>query len=225
MPLALYNMLLSHALLACFLLLRRELAMSKLSTKQIVRISLLSALAAILFFFDFSLPFVAPDFYKLDFSEVPVLIGGFLMGPFAAVIIELIKIVIIFIIKGSYTAGVGELANFMIGCSLILPIIWIQKNKDNKINIIFACIIGIISMAFFAALLNYIILIPIYAKVFHVPIEAYIEMGKQLNPLVVNLKMFIVLCVIPFNIIKGVLSSFIATILYLRIKKTLKRCS
>ena len=82
--------------------------------------SMLAALAAGLMFIEFPLPFIAPSFYEFDFSEVPVLVGTYSMGPVAGVIIELVKILVKFLIKGTSTGGVGELANFIIGCSFIL---------------------------------------------------------------------------------------------------------
>lgn len=193
------------------------------TTRTIVRIALLSSLAAVLMYFEFPIPFLAPDFYKLDFSEVPVLISGFLMGPLAAVVVEMMKIVIIFAIKGSYTAGVGEVANFIIGCALVVPAVLIYRTKKNVTSMIVGCIVGIIIMTGLGALLNYYVLIPVYAKAFQLPLEAYVELGRQFNPHVVDLKALIVICVIPFNFVKGVLVSLISSMLYARIGKPLSR--
>ena len=91
--------------------------MSNGSTKKrmnihtIAKISILSALATILMLFEFPLP-IAPPFYEMDFSEVVVLIGGFAMGPWAAVCIEGLKVLLNLILNGTITAGVGELGNF-----------------------------------------------------------------------------------------------------------------
>lgn len=193
------------------------------TTKIIVRIALLAALAAVLMYFDFPLPFLAPDFYKLDFSEVPVLIAGFMMGPLAAVVVELLKIIIIFVIKGSYTAGVGEIANFIMGCALVLPIVMIYRSKPSLKRLIFGSVAGVISMAVLGAFLNYYVLIPIYAKAFQMPLEAYVELGRQFNPKIVDLKMLIIICVIPFNLVKGSFISVIGGVLYKRIGKVLRR--
>lgn len=193
------------------------------TTKRIVRIALLSSLAAVLMYFEFPLPFLAPDFYKLDFSEVPVLISGFLMGPLTAVVVELMKILIIFSIKGSFTAGVGEVANFLIGCSLVVPATIIYRKKKSLKSMIIGCIVGIIIMTIFGAFLNYYVLIPVYAKAFQLPLEAYVELGRQFNPHVVDLKALIVICVVPFNLVKGTLVSLIASLLYARIGKALSR--
>ena len=101
-------------------------------TTKLAVTSMLAALAAVLMFFEFPLGFIAPSFYEFDFSEVSVLVGTFSMGPVAGVVIEFIKIFIKFLIKGTTTGGVGELANFLIGCSLILPAGLIYKFKKIK---------------------------------------------------------------------------------------------
>ena len=90
-------------------------------TTKLAVTAMLAALSAVLMFFEFPLGFIAPSFYEFDFSEVPVLVGTFSMGPIAGAVIEFVKILVKFLIKGTSTGGVGELANFLIGCSFILP--------------------------------------------------------------------------------------------------------
>ena len=94
---------------------------SRSRIEYIVKVAMLGALSTILMLFEFPLPFIAPPFYELDFSEVPVLIGTFAMGPMAGVLIELIKVLLNLVINGTITAGVGELANFIMGCAFIIP--------------------------------------------------------------------------------------------------------
>lgn len=101
-----------------------------------VQIAMLTAVAEVLMLFDFPLPF-APSFYKIDLSEVPILIGCFAMGPAAGIIIEAMKILLNFIISGTVTAGVGELANFAIGCSMVLPAGLIYRyHKTRKMPVL-----------------------------------------------------------------------------------------
>ena len=97
----------------------------------ITQVGMLGAIAVILMAFEIPLPF-APAFYKIDFSEVPALIGCFAMGPVAGAMIELIKIVLHLLISGTSTAGVGDIANFAIGCAFILPAAWIYKAKHSR---------------------------------------------------------------------------------------------
>ena len=73
---------------------------------MITQIGMLGAIAVVLMLFEIPLPF-APSFYEIDFSEVPVLIGCFSMGPIAGALIELVKIILNLIINGSVTAGVA----------------------------------------------------------------------------------------------------------------------
>ena len=105
-----------------------------LSTRKIAMIGVFSAIAMVLHIFDFAVPVLAPPFYKLDFSEIPALIGAFAFGPVAGVMIEFIKIMLKLLIKGTSTAFVGDFANFVIGCSFILPasIIYLYKKSQKS---------------------------------------------------------------------------------------------
>ena len=108
-----------------------------LSTRKLAMIGVFSAIAVVLHIFDFPV-FFAPEFYKLDFSEIPALIGAFAFGPVAGVMIEFCKIVLKLFIKGTSTAFVGDLANFAVGCSFILPASIIYMFKKSKKNAIIA---------------------------------------------------------------------------------------
>ena len=90
-------------------------------THTITICGMLGALAGILYLFDFSVAFLAPGFYKLDFSEIPVMIGAFYLGPVGGVVIELVKVLLKLVIKGTSTAFVGDLANFVVGCAFVVP--------------------------------------------------------------------------------------------------------
>ena len=92
----------------------------KVNARTLVSIGMLSAVAVILMQFEIPLPF-APAFYQIDFSEIPVLIGSFALGPLASVTIEFIKVLLNMLISGTTTAGVGDMANFLIGCGLSVP--------------------------------------------------------------------------------------------------------
>ena len=89
--------------------------------RRVSIIGICSAIAVVLHVLDFPLIFLAPEFYKLDFSELPVLLGGFFLGPSAAVAIEGIKILLKLLLKGTSTAFVGDFANFFVGCCFVLP--------------------------------------------------------------------------------------------------------
>lgn len=193
----------------------------KLNTKMIAQIGMLGAIAVVLMLFEIPLPF-APSFYEIDFSEVPVLIGCFSMGPMAGVLIELIKIILNLCINGSVTAGVGELANFVIGCALVLPAAFIYKRKKTKKGAVIGLVTGTLFMTFAGCFINAYIMLPTYAKAFGMPIEALVEMGSAVNASITDLFTFVMFAVVPFNLLKGVLVSIIVLLIYKKISPILK---
>ena len=91
----------------------------RVRVRMMVQIAVLGAAATVLMALEFPVPFLAPPFYKLDFSEIPVLVGAFALGPAAGAAIELLKVLLHMLLQGTQTAGVGDLANFLIGCRCV----------------------------------------------------------------------------------------------------------
>lgn len=196
----------------------------RFSARYVAFVGVFGAIAAVLMYLEFPLPF-APAFYKLDFSEVPVLIGTFSLGPLAGVLIEFIKILLHFIIKGTQTAGVGEIANFAVGCAMILPAGIIYRLHKTKKNALIGMAAGTLVMAFAGAFFNAFVVLPAYAKAFQMPIEALVEMGTKVNPSITSLFTFVLLAVVPFNLVKGVLVSFVTWLLYKRVSGFIHRAA
>lgn len=183
----------------------------KLNT--LIKISLLSAIAFILMFFELPLP-IFPSFLKIDLSDLPALIGGFALGPVAGVFIELLKNVLHVIFKGTSTALIGELANFLVGSVFVITSASIYaKNKTRK-NAIISLIIGSIIMSIAAGILNYYLFLPLYDKVLGFKIAAVVGMGSKLNPRIINLFTLILWSIIPFNLIKGIAVSAVSLAVY-----------
>lgn len=195
--------------------------MSSNKIRNMVCIGMLGAISVVLMLFEFPLPFIAPAFYELDFSEVPILIGAFALGPTAGVMTELVKILLNLVINGTDTAFVGEFANFVIGCALMVPASLIYKRKKSRKNAIIGLISGVVVMAVAGVFMNALVLIPFYAKAF-MPIEAIIEMGRAIHPGIDGVWTFALLTVAPFNIVKGILVSVITMLLYKHISPILK---
>ena len=193
----------------------------KLSTKMVAQIGMLGAIAVVLMLFEIPLPF-APSFYEIDFSEVPVLIGAFAMGPMAGVLIEFIKIILNLCINGSVTAGVGELANLAIGCAMVFPAAMIYKRKKTKKGAIAGLVTGTLFMTFAGCFINAYVMLPTYAKAFGMPIEALVGMGSAINASITDLFTFVMFAVVPFNLLKGVLVSVIVLLIYKKISPILK---
>lgn len=152
-----------------------------LTTKKIAIVGLFSAISTVLMFFEFTVPF-APPFYKLDFSEVPVLIVTFIMGPVAGLLTEFCKILLKLVTRSTTTAFVGELANFSVGASFILPAGILYLYNRNKKFAIIGCMLGTIVMTVFGSAFNGIYLLPKFAMMAGMDIEKIIGMGDGNQP-------------------------------------------
>ena len=191
-----------------------------MSTKVFTKIAILGALAFILMLFEFPLP-VAPSFYKLDLSEVPVLVGGFALGPIAAIVIEALKNVLNIIFTGSTTAYVGELANFIVGCAFVVPAAIIYKSNKTKSSAIKGLIVGTICLVIAGALMNVYVLLPLYSR--FMELDKIIEAGNMIFKGVKDVSTFVLFCVVPFNLIKGIIVSAITALVYKRVSPLLHK--
>ena len=185
-------------------------------------VAMFSAIAAILMFFEIPL-FFAPSFYEIDLSEIPLLICSFYLGPLAGVIGELVKVIIKLVLKGTTTAFVGDFANFVVGCSLILPASIYYHVRKSKRSAIHGMIIGTAVMTVFGSLFNAVYLLPKFAELYGMPLDAIIGMGTAINPYINNVSTLVLMAVVPFNILKGVVVSLLTMVLYKRVEKLLLR--
>ena len=189
--------------------------------RTIVSIGMLSGIAAVLMLFEFPLLFIAPSFYKLDFSEVPVLIGAFAFGPIAGMAIELIKILLNLVMNGTLTFGIGEFANFMIGCALVVPASIIYSINKTRKGAVKGLIVGTLFMIVAGVILNAYVLLPFYAQ-FMGGMDSLIGLGTAMHPSINSAISFAVLLVAPFNLVKGTAVSLLTMLLYKRISRIIK---
>lgn len=194
---------------------------ARISVRTTVKIGMLAAISVVLMLFEIPLPF-APSFYEIDFSEVPVLIGAFAMGPVAGAAIELVKILLNLVITGTDTAGVGELANFIIGCSLCLPAAIVYKRKKTRKGAMIGMAAGTALMVVIGCLINAYVMLPAYSVAFGLPIDALVQMGTAVNPSITSLSTFVIFAVAPFNLLKAVLVSLIVLLIYKKISPIFK---
>ncbi len=192
-----------------------------LSTRKIAMIGVFSAIATVLHIFDFPI-FFAPGFYKLDFSEIPALVGAFAFGPVAGVMIEFCKIVLKLLIKGTSTAFVGDLANFVIGCSFILPASIMYMWRKTKKNAIVSCVVGTLCMTVFGSAFNAIYLLPAFSKLYGMPLEVIIGMGTEVNAAITDITTLVLFAVVPMNLLKGASVSLVTMLIYKRLSPILK---
>lgn len=191
------------------------------TARRVSIIGICAAIAAVLHILDFPLLFLAPEFYKLDFSELPVLLAGFYLGPSAAVACEGVKIILKLLLKGTSTAFVGDFANFVVGCSFVLPAaIWYHAHK-GKNNAVLGLTLGTLSMTVFGTAFNAFYLLPKFSQLFGLPMETIIAMGNAIWGGVTDITTFVILCVAPLNVVKGVSMSVLTMLLYKRVARPL----
>ena len=189
--------------------------------RRVSIIGICSALAAVLHILDFPLLFLAPEFYKLDFSELPVMLCGFYLGPAAAVACEGIKILLKLLLKGTSTAFVGDFANFAVGCSLVLPAVIIYHVHKSRKSAIVGLIAGTVVLTIFGSAFNAIYLLPKFSQLYGLPLDSIIGMGGKINASIHDLSTFVLLAVAPLNLIKGAMISILTMLLYKRVARPL----
>lgn len=189
--------------------------------KRICVIAVCSAIAAVLHMLDFPLLFLAPEFYKLDFSEVPVMLCGFYMGPSAAVACEAVKILLKLLLKGTSTAFVGDFANFAVGCSLVLPAVIVYHTKKTRASALWGLLLGTMVVTVFGSAFNAIYLLPKFSQLFGLPLDTIIGMGGKINSGITSLQTFVLLAVAPLNLIKGAMVSVLTLLLYKKVARPL----
>ena len=184
-------------------------------------VGIFAAMAAVLMYFELPLPF-APSFYEIDLSEVPVLICSFSLGPVAGVVCELVKVVLKLLLKGTSTAFVGDFANFVVGCSFILPATVIYHRFKTKKGAMIGMVTGTVVMSVFGSLFNAVYLLPAFATLYGVPLEQLVAMGTAVNGMINSVSTLVLFAVVPFNIVKGAIVSLLTTLLYKRVERLLR---
>lgn len=192
------------------------------NTHYITYTAIFACMAGVLMLVEIPL-FFAPSFYKLDLSELPILICTFYLGPVAGVVGELIKVLLKLLIKGTSTAFVGDFANFAVGCSFILPASVIYHVKPGKKGALVGMIVGTLVMSIFGSAFNAIYLLPKFAQLFGMPLEVIIGMGTKINSAITSVWTMAAFAVAPFNVLKGFIVSLLTFLLYKRISPILQK--
>ena len=191
------------------------------SARRVCIIGICAAIATVLHILDFPLLFLAPEFYKLDFSELPVMLCGFYLGPSATVACEGIKILLKLLLKGTSTAFVGDFANFAVGCSLALPATILYHLGKSRRSAILGLCVGSVVLTVFGSAFNAIYLLPKFAQLYGMPLDTIITMGSKINGNISSLFTFVLLAVAPLNLIKGASISVLTLLLYKKVARPL----
>lgn len=189
---------------------------SRVNTRKIAVTAIFTAMAVVLMYLEFNLPFM-PVFLKFDFSELPVLIGSFALGPIYGVVIELLKNLIHLPVTA--TAGIGEMSNFITGSLYVFTAGKIYEKIRTRKGAIVSLLIATAVLALLAVPFNYFITLPLYGSVLHFPTEAIVEMGAAVNPMISDKTSLVFWVFLPFNLFKGLVIGFITFWVYKPISK------
>ncbi len=181
-------------------------------------VAMFSAVGAVLMMLDFPL-FFAPGFYKMDLSELPVLLCSFYLGPVAGIISEFLKVFLKLLIKGTSTAFVGDFANFVVGATFILPASFIYCSKRSTRAMWAGLIVGTVTMTVFGSIFNGLYLIPRFAALYGMELEAIVGMGTKVNGAITSVSTLVLYAVVPFNLLKGLCDTLLTALLYKRLEK------
>ena len=191
------------------------------NAKTIAFIGMLGALSAVLMSINVPLPF-APTFLKFDIAELPALFAGFFLGPVSGCAVIVVKIVVKLILQGTETVFVGELMNVIGSCAFVLPASLIYKRIHTKKGALLSLSISTVLVRVMAIFLNAYIAFPMYSSLYGMPMEAILEMGSSVNPLVHDNVTLMLYGVFPFNLVKHGITSLVTYLTYKRCGNALR---
>ena len=172
--------------------------------------AMLGAIATILMFLDFPIPFLIPPFIKMDFSELPALLAAFSLGPISGMAVCLIKNAVNLL--HTTTGGVGELCNFLLGCCFVIPAGLLYRYRKSRKYALVGAIAGAAAMALLSIPINYFISYPFYTS--FMPLDTIIGMYQNLIPSVDGLLACLLIFNAPFTLLKGILDTVLAFLIY-----------
>lgn len=184
------------------------------SVRHITVTAVLSAIAFALMFLDFPIPMLIPSFIKMDISDMPALLGAFSIGPVYGIVIELLKNLLYLLIKGTSSAYVGELCNFLLGAVFAAVAGLIYQYRKTRKGALVGALLGAVAMAVFSVPINFYLVYPTYVVAYGMPMEAIIGMYQDILPGANSLFKCLVIFNLPFTFIKGMLDVLICWLIY-----------
>lgn len=182
----------------------------RLHVRELAVTAMLSAVAFVLMFLDFPIPFLIPNFVKMDFSELPALLAAFSLGPVYGVVVCLVKNLIHLTITS--TVGAGELCNFLLGACFVFPAGLLYQRIKTRKGALIGALVGAVVMAVLSVPLNYYITYPIYTQ--FMPVEQILGLYQVIRPSVNGLLECLIVFNAPFTLLKGLLTAALCFLVY-----------
>lgn len=196
--------------------------MKRGSVRRLTVAALMGAVAFVLQYFSFSIP-VLSAFANFDFSALPELIGGFILGPVGAVMIVTVKLLLILVFKGTSSMYTGEIQNFLLSCAYVLPaVLYYRKHRTKQgamIGIVLGSIISVVASIF----TNLYLIFPAYMFLYGMSWDSILEICAVASPWIKDIPTFVAFSVVPFNLLSRAVTSVLTMLLYKRISVPLKK--
>lgn len=192
----------------------------KVNVRTLAMTAVLGAVATVLMFFSFSIPIILPSFLAMDFSELPALIAAFTMGPVSGVVVCLIKNLVN--LPSSGTGGAGELCNFLMGVTFVVPAGLVYKFRKDRVGAVLGSLVGAVVMAVLSLPINLFISYPAYAVFYGMTTDKVMDMYQVILPWVETLPQALLVFNMPFTFCKALCSVIITFVIYKRISPIIK---
>lgn len=196
------------------------------TSTRISTIAVFAALAFALYLIRIPMAFAFAPWLELNFSDIPALLGSFALGPISGCVVVIVKILLKLIIQGTSTAFVGELADLIIGCCLVIPAGMIYKRTRSIKGALVAMITGSLCSVAGAILANRFILIPFYAKQYG--FATLVGMLTGLFPSCTEENFYdyyLWVSVLPFNLMRCIIAGLVTFLVYKKISRLIKKIS
>ncbi len=202
---------------------------SRIPIRNLCITAMLSAIAFVLMFLEFPIPALIPPFVKMDFSDLPALLGAFALGPVYGIVVELVKNLLQLLIKGTSSAYIGELFNFLCGAvfAFVAGILYLRRKpksgsgltkqeirRKGRLAAILSSLLGALAMAIVSVPLNYFVVYPAYVICYGMPLDSIVGMYQAILPSAGSLFTCLVIFNLPFTFFKGILDALICFFIY-----------
>ena len=195
--------------------------MKRSNVRKLTMAGMMGAVAFVLMFLSFPTPL--NPFAELDFSALPELIGGFILGPIGALEIITVKILLKLVFQGTSTAFTGELCAFILSVCYVLPAVIYYRKHRTKRGALVGIVIGGLLSVFASVVVNIYLIYPFFMTAYGMNWEAIIGMCQALIPAVNDIPTLVVFSIVPFNVLSRALTGVITMLIYKRISAPLKK--
>ena len=196
--------------------------MKKTNLRRMTMAAMMGAIAFVLIFINFGVPFLSPV-AEFDLSALPELIGGFILGPVGAVMIIVVKLGLKLAIQGTESMFTGEIQNFLLSVSYVLPAVLYYRRHRTKKGAAIGLAIGAVTSVIVAIFTNLYIIFPFYIKLYGMNWDGIVAMFSAVNPWIKSIPTMVAFSVIPFNLISRTITAVLAFVTYKKISVPLKK--